>query len=142
MAGSSSQFSHLASAARGQVPDIVAGLVNDGSAFPVARAAVIEAVRRAGRVRFVQVTEPGLDLDERDGVDRATFRSALRALKGTGGVPCTFEVVAGDPASVLVERSRSAALLVVGADRPGASHDVARCCRERACCDVLTVDGS
>lgn len=140
MAASTAFSSHLAGSSRGKPPDVVAGLVNDGSAFTVARAAVVEAVRRAGRVRFVQVTQPGLDLDERDGIDRATFRSALRAMRGMGSVPCTFEVVAGDPATVLVERSQSAALLVVGTDRPGEDHDVARCCRERACCDVLTVD--
>ncbi len=140
MAASTASFSHLASPARGKLPDVVAGLVNDGSAYMVARAAVVEAVRRAGRVRFVQVAEPDLDLDERDGVDRATFRSALRAMRGMGTVPCTFELVAGDPATVLVERSQSAALLVVGADRPGVGHDVAACCQQRAGCEVLTVD--
>lgn len=142
MAALTTSSSHLVSPARGKLPDVVAGLVNDGSAFMVARAAVVEAARRAGRVRFVQVTEPDLDLDERDGIDRATFRSALRAMRGMGSVPCTFEVVAGDPATVLVERSQSAALLVVGSDRPGIEHDVAACCQQQAACEVLTVDCS
>jgi len=137
---SASAFDHVTATARPQVPDVVAGLVNDGSAFRVARAAVAEALRRGGRVRFVQVAGEGLTPDERDGVDRATFRAALRAMKGTRGVPCTFEVVEGEPAGTLVERSRTAELLVLGVDRPGADHDVARRCVEEAGCAVLTVD--
>lgn len=137
---SASAFDHVAATVRHQTPDVVAGLVNDGSAYPVARAAVAEALRRGGRVRFVQVAGAGLSADERDGVDRATFRAALRAMKGMRGVPCTFEVVDGDPAATLVERSRTAELLVVGTDRPGAGHDVAERCARDAGCAVLTVD--
>jgi nucleotide-binding universal stress UspA family protein len=91
-------------------------------------------------VRFVQVAGEGLSVEEREGVDRATFRAALRAMKGTRGVPCTFEVVDGDPAATLVERSRTAELLVVGSDRQGAGHDVAERCAREAGCAVLTVD--
>jgi nucleotide-binding universal stress UspA family protein len=118
-------------------PDVVAGLVNDGTAFTVARAAAREAARKGARVRFVQVVEPGLGQQARDDADRATFRAALRAMKGLHGVPCTFEVVEGDPALVLAERSRHAALLVIGRDGP--EHDVARRCAHLAECDVLTV---
>lgn len=137
---SASAFDHVAATARPHVPDVVAGLVNDGSAFRVARAAVAEALRRGGRVRFVQVAGEGLSVEEREGVDRATFRAALRAMKGMRGVPCTFEVVDGDPAATLVERSRTAELLVVGSDRQGAGHDVAERCAREAGCAVLTVD--
>jgi hypothetical protein len=64
------------------VPDVVAGLLNDGSAYLVARAAAREAAQRGSRVRFVQVAAPGITPEERDDVDRYTFRAALCALKG------------------------------------------------------------
>lgn len=122
--------------------DIVAGLTNDGSAYPVARAAMTQALRRGGRVRFVQVAATGLSTEERDEVDRATFRAALKAMKGATRVPCTFEVAAGDPATTLVERSQGAELLVVGHDVPGAAHLVAMHCLADATCDVLAVQTS
>ena len=127
---------------RRPVPDVVAGLVNDGSAFAVARAAAREAAHRGARVRFLQVTPEHVSEDERDELDRATFRSALRGLRGLSRVPCTFEVVVGEPSQVLVERSQGAALLVVGRDLPIAEHDVASACQQHASCDVLTVFGA
>ena len=42
-------------AGRSTAGEVIAGLVNDGSALPVARAAVHEAVTRHRGVRFVQV---------------------------------------------------------------------------------------
>ncbi len=111
--------------------DVVAGLINDGSADAVTQAAVREAARRGSRVRFVQIAPPGLDPDERQDLDRATFRSALRALRGHR-VPCSFQIVDGDPGTVLVQQSQDAALLVVG-------HGVARHSQQHARCDVLTV---
>jgi hypothetical protein len=129
------------SATRRPAPDVVAGLVNDGSAYAVARAAAREASHRGGRVRFLQVAPQDVSEDELAEFDRATFRSALRGLKGLNRVPCTFEVVVGDPTDVLVERSEGAALLVVGRDLPIAEHDVAHGCQQRATCDVLTVFG-
>ncbi|WP_426566207.1 hypothetical protein ACPPVT_06535 [Angustibacter sp. McL0619] len=128
-------------------PDVVAGLVRDGNAYHVARAAVREAAHRSSRVRFIQVAPPGLSVEERASVDGATFRSALRALHGLHPVPCTFEVLHGDPGQVLVRHSMDAALLVVGRDlRPEHEdqvdgHDVARQCQENAGCDVLIVFG-
>jgi len=119
--------------------DVVAGLTNDGSAYVVARAAMTQALRRGGRVRFVQVAAPNLSPEERNEVDRATFRAALRAMKGASRVPCTFELADGDPATTLVERSRDAELLVVGHDVPGATHLVAMHCLADAACDVLAV---
>jgi hypothetical protein len=117
----------------------VAGLVNDGSAYAVARAAAREASQRGSRVKFVQVAAPGMTPEERDDLDRCTFRAALRALKGLQRVPCTFEVVDGDAGPALVERSVGAGLLVVGRDAPAAARPVARHCLEHATCDVLTV---
>jgi hypothetical protein len=124
---------------RATVPDVVAGLVNDGSAFTVARAAAREAAHRGSRVKFVQVAASGSTTEERADLDRATFRAALRALKGLQRVPCTFEVVEGDAGTVLVERSQRAGLLVVGRDSATAERPVAQHCQAHAACDVLTV---
>jgi hypothetical protein len=119
--------------------DVVAGLVNDGMATLVAGAAVREAVHRGSRVRFVQVLPAGLSAEDRTEMDVAMFAVALRALHQQRRVPCTFETVEGDAALTLVERSRGAAVLVVGRDAPGADHAVGKYCQDNACCDVLTV---
>src|SRR5450756_1257389 len=119
--------------------DVVAGLVNDGMAAFVAGAAVREAVHRAARVRFIQVLPVGLSSEDRAEMDVAMFGVALRALHRQRRVPCTFETVEGDAALTLVERSRGAAVLVVGRDAPDAVYFVGKYCQEHACCDVLTV---
>ena len=121
--------------------DVVAGLVNDGMAPLVAGAAVREAVHRAARVRFVQVLPVGLSSEERAEMDVAMFGVALRALHRQRRVPCTFETVEGEAAQTLVERSRGAAVLVVGRDAPDAPVRVGQYCQEHAGCDVLTVSG-
>jgi hypothetical protein len=123
------------------VPDVVAGLVNDGMATLVAAAAVREAVHRGSRVRFVQVLPAGLSAEDRTEMDVAMFGVALRALHRQRRVPCTFETVEGDAALTLVERSRGAAVLVVGRDAPDTVSAVGKYCQEHACCDVLTVAG-
>jgi len=122
-------------------PDVVAGLVNDGMATLVACAAVREAVHRGSRVRFVQVLPAGLSAEDRTEVDVAMFGVALRALHRQRRVPCTFETVEGDAALTLVERSRGAAVLVVGRDAPDSVDSVGKYCQEHAFCDVLTVAG-
>jgi hypothetical protein len=122
-------------------PDVVAGLVNDGMATLVAGAAVREAVHRGSRVRFVQVLPVGLSAEDRTEMDVAMFGVALRALHRQRRVPCTFETVEGDAARTLVERSRGAAVLVVGRDAPNTVNSVGKYCQEHACCDVLTVAG-
>jgi len=121
--------------------DVVAGLVNDGMATSVAGAAVREAVHRGSRVRFVQVLPKGLSAEDRSEMDVAMFGVALRALHQHRRVPCTFETVEGDAAPTLVERSRGAAVLVVGRDAPDTPGSVSKFCQEHACCDVLTVAG-
>jgi len=121
--------------------DVVAGLVNDGLATHVAAAAVREAVHRGARVRFIQVLPTGLSAEERSDRDVAMFGIALRALHRQRRVPCTFETVEGDPAPTLVERSRGAAVLVVGRDSPHSVERVGQFCQENAGCDVLTVAG-
>jgi hypothetical protein len=119
--------------------DVVAGLVNDGLATLVAGAAVREAVHRGARVRFIQVLPTGLSAEDRSERDVAMFGVALRALHRQRRVPCTFETVEGDAAQTLVERSRGAAVLVVGRDLPDCVVRVGQYCQENACCDVLTV---
>jgi hypothetical protein len=121
--------------------DVVAGLSNDGMATLVAGAAVREAVHRGSRVRFVQVLPTGLSAEDRSEMDVAMFGVALRALHRHRRVPCTFETVEGDAALTLVERSRGAAVLVVGRDAPDAVVSVGKYCQEHAWCDVLTVTG-
>ena len=121
--------------------DVVAGLVNDGMATLVAGAAVREALHRGARVRFVQVLPTGLSDEDRSEMDVAMFGVALRALHRHRRVPVTFETVQGDAARTLVERSRGAAVLVVGRDAPDAVDLVGHYCQEHACCDVLTVTG-
>jgi hypothetical protein len=121
--------------------DVVAGLVNDGLATLVAATAVREAVQRGSRVRFVQVLPLGLSAEDRSDMDVAMFGVALRALHRQRRVPCTFETVEGDAALTLVERSRGAAVLVVGCDAPDALLPVGKYCLENAWCEVLTVTG-
>lgn len=119
--------------------DVVAGLVNDGMATLVAGAAVREALHRGSRVCFVQVLPVGLSAEDRSEMDVAMFGVALRALHRQRRVPCTFETVEGEAAVTLVERSRGAAVLVVGRDAPEAVNQVGKYCQEHASCDVLTI---
>jgi hypothetical protein len=121
--------------------DVVAGLLNDGMATFVAGAAVREAVHRGSRVCFVQVLPTGLSSEDRAEMDAAMFGLALRALHQQRRVPCTFETVEGDAAQTLVDRSRGAAVLVVGRDARDAVEAVGKYCQEHAGCDVLTVTG-
>jgi len=120
-------------------PDVVAGLVNDGSAAGVARAAVQEAVRLGASVRFIQVIPEGTDEDDLAEADSATFGAALQALRGHPRTASTFELVQGDPQQVLVERSRRAIVLFVGADQSTSDASVADYCRRHASCAVETV---
>ncbi len=119
--------------------DVIAGLVNNIMATAVAGAAVREAVRRGARIRFLQVLPEGLSSDDHANVASVLFKVALQSLHGAHRVPCTFETVVGSAAETLVERSRDAALLVVGADDQDASVRVADYCEEHGECDVLVV---
>jgi len=123
--------------------EVVAGLVNDGSALPVAAAAVREAVRRRLPVRFLQLVAgvPGTGHDSSAEADEATFRAGLHALHGHPRTPSTFELVIGDPATQVVARSRGAIVLVVGnhpSDERGPS--LADYCRAHADCALHAVD--
>lgn len=133
--------SATAASRRVDVPDVIAGLVNDSSVGAVARAAVREAVSRGARIRFVQIVPVGSGPDERAASDGVTFTAALRALREAPRVPVTFEMVEGDIATSLVERTDRASLLVVGRDTQSAAGVVAPYCQQHAHCDVLTVAG-
>ena len=126
-------------AGRNMAVEVIAGLVNDGSALPVARAAVHEAVTRHHAVRFVQVVGADLDAEARTEADAVTFQAALTAMRGHPRLRCTFEVVSGSPGRRLVERSRRATVLVVGDDRPASGASVAAYCQRHAACSVQLV---
>jgi hypothetical protein len=121
--------------------EVVAGLVNDGSALPVAAAAVREAVRRRLPVRFLQLVAGVPGNDSSAEADEATFSAGLHALHGHPRTPSTFELVIGDPATQVVARSRGAVVLVVGdhpRDERGPS--LADYCRAHADCAIQAVD--
>ena len=120
-------------------PEVVAGIINDGSAALVAQTAVRLARELGGRVRFVQVLPDGLDDHERADAEAVTFAAALRALHGRPKVQATFEAPIGDPRELLVRRSRMALALVIGQDQPGALLGVARYCQANSGCRVLVV---
>jgi hypothetical protein len=113
--------------------EVVAAVVNNGSAADVARTAVRLAVARRCRVRFVQV----LTAHSHEDAGSATFGIALRAVRGHR-IPMAFEVASGHPGRTLVERSDGAAALVVGTETAGVSSGTARYCRAHARCPVVT----
>ena len=123
--------------APGLVGDVVAGLANDGRAEGIARVAVAEARRRGARLRFLQIVSEGLTARERADADQATFRAAVRALRGFRGIPCRFELVTGDPTPVLVELARSASVIIVGEGGPWGA--TAQRCRSDCDCPVIAV---
>lgn len=124
----------------GSVPEVVAGITNDGWAGLVAETAVRLARSVGGRVRFVQVLPEGLDAEERADAEAVLFGAAMGALRGQPRVQATFESPAGDPARLLVDRSRLATALVVGRDQPDApGHRVAAYCQAHSGCRVTLV---
>ncbi len=84
---------------------------------------------------------PPIGLSTEDHADAASvpFAVALQSLHGSHRIPCTFETVVGSAPETLVERSRDAALLVVGADDQHVSVKVAEYCEKHGECDVLVV---
>lgn len=119
--------------------DVVAALVHDGRTTPVAVAAVAAAAARGSRVRFLQVLPRDLSEEEHANVEAALFRIAIDALRASPHLACTFESVVGPPSETLVEQTRHAALLVLGADAPGSATRVAEHCEAHCSCEVLVV---
>lgn len=99
--------------------EVVAGLVNDGSAAAVAAAAVHLANVHEASIRFVQVVPAALDSFERADAETATFAAGLHALHHGRHRGATFESPVGDPGRLLVDRSAKAIALVIGEDRSG-----------------------
>ena len=100
-------------------PEVVAGLVNDGSAAAVAAAAVHLANLHEAPIRFVLVVPSALDSFERADAETATFAAGLHALHHGRHRGATFESPVGDPGRLLVDRSARAIALVIGEDRLG-----------------------
>lgn len=119
--------------------EVVAGLVNDGSAAAVARAAVDEAIWSGRPLSFLHVVRPELDVDARARAEACTFGAAMDAVAPHSAVTWTFEGVIGDPGQVLSHRTRRSAVLLVGEDRPERNATVAAYCRKHAVCPVRTV---
>ena len=99
--------------------EVVAGLVNDGSAPAVAAEAVRLANQHESSIRFVQVVPSELDSLERADAETATFAAGLHALRHGRHRGATFESPVGDPGRLLVDRSARAIALVIGEDRMG-----------------------
>ena len=129
-----------------QPAEVLAVLVDDGSAPAVASVAVREAVQRQSPVRFLQVISASRDDEGRAVAEESMFRAGLRALHGHPRTHSVFEVVRDHPVNVVRARSRDAALVVVGVDeRVSAPPDgaprpsLADRCRGVASCPVRTV---
>lgn len=108
--------------------EVVAGLVDGPLASAVAAATVCEAVARGARIRFLQILPAGLGAAAHTTAASFLFRIAMTSMAGGGMIPFTFETVVGTAPQMLVERSRGALLLVVGADAPDAWPAVAAYC--------------
>lgn len=130
---------HSSSARPPVLGEVVAGLVEGPLARAVAAATVGDAVTRNARIRFLQVLPTGLGAAAHTEAASVLFRIAMTALAGGGMLPVTFETVVGTAPQMLVDRSRGALLLIVGADAPDARPAVASYCMEHCGCDVLVV---
>lgn len=123
-----------------QPAEVLAVLVDDGSARAVASVAVQEAVARHAPVRFIQVLSPQLDDGGRSIAEETMFRDGLRALRGHPRTHTVFEVLRGHAPETIRSRSRNAELLVVGSDaQRSGRYSLARQCLNAARCPVRTV---
>jgi hypothetical protein len=94
-----------------QPAEVLAVLVDNGSARAVASVAVQEAVARHAPVRFIQVLSPQLDDGGRSIAEETMFRDGLRALRGHPRTHSVFEVLRGHAPETIRSRSRNAELL-------------------------------
>jgi hypothetical protein len=125
-----------------QPAEVVAVLVDDGSAAAVAIVAVEEAVDRQAPVRFLQIISSYHDEEGRALAEEAMFRAGLRALHGHPRTHSVFEVVRNRPTAVVRTRSRDAALVVVGVEAPDQGRgrrSLAERCGSVSSCPVRTV---
>jgi hypothetical protein len=123
-----------------QPPEVLALLIDAGSAGTVASIAVKEAVARQAPVRFLQIVPAHLDDEGRSLVEESMFRAGLHALRGHPRTHSVFEVVRSHLSTVVRSRSRDAVLVVVGVDeqRVG-SRSLADQCLEAARCPARIV---
>lgn len=136
--------------------DIVVGLNGSPGAAGALRWAVEEARLRRAPLRIVHAWDvPSVEaMTARAGLREATETEAaelavgwVEALLGTPELPGTLEIVHGEPAHVLVEASRDAALLVLGTQehvglRRLVAGSVSHFCLAHAQCPVVAVPGS
>jgi nucleotide-binding universal stress UspA family protein len=123
-----------------QPAEVLAVLVDDGSAETVASVAVQEAVARHAPVRFIQVVPAQLDDEGRSIAEEAMFRDGLHALRGHPRTHSVFEVLRGHTPETIRSRSRNAELLVVGSDpQTSDRRSLADQCVKAAFCPVRTV---
>ncbi len=119
--------------------EVVAGLVDGPLATAVAAATVREAVARGARIRFLQILPADLGVAAHTKAASFLFTIATTALAGVAMMRVTFETIVGPTPQMLVERSRGALLLVIGADAPGAWPAVASYCLEHVEGQLLVV---
>ena len=123
-----------------QPAEVLALLVDAGSADTVASIAVQEAVARHTPVRFLQIVPAHLDDEARSRAEESMFRAGLRALRGHPRTHSVFEVVGSHPSTVVRSRSRDAALVVLGFDEQRlGSRSLADQCLEAARCPARIV---
>lgn len=136
--------------------DIVVGLNSSPGAAGALRWAVEEARLRRSPLRIVHTWDVAAveALTARPGLREATETEAAElalgwaeAALGTSDLPGTLEIVHGEPARVLVETSRDAALLVLGTQehvglRRLVAGSVSHYCLAHAECPVVAVPGS
>jgi hypothetical protein len=122
-----------------QPAEVLALLVDDGSAGAVASVAVQEAVARHAPVRFIQVMPPQLDDQARSIAEEAMFREGLHALRGHPRTHIVFEVLQGGAREMIRSRSRNAELLVVGDEQKSELSSLADQCLEASRCPVRKV---
>ena len=133
-----------------QPTEVVAVLSDSDSAARVATTAVQEAVERQVPVRFLEVLTSHTDEESCAQAEAILFRAGLHALRGHPRTHSVFEVVRGQVAGVVRERSLGAALVVVGEDEAypvgptdrsesNARRSLAERCLAAAECPVRTV---
>lgn len=136
--------------------DIVVGLNSSPGAAGALRWAAEEARLRRAPLRIVHTWDvPAVEAmtaraDLREATEAEAAELALgwaEAALGTSELPGTLEIVHGEPARVLVEASRDAALLVLGTQehvglRRLVAGSVSHYCLAHAECAVVAVPGS
>jgi len=130
---------------------VVVGIDGSPASQQALRFAIQEARLRGGILRAVMIVNlteshlggwgPTTDPSALEQATRATLDAAVHTLgSAADGVEIERIVTYGDPARILIEEAHGAALLVVGAPRPGKLSDsVGYRCVQHATCPVTVV---